>query len=285
MARGSRHAAVSAGPVVLLGAAVLAALAAPGFASPLPVSYLAPYHHVVKTANFLTETSGCSGKSEARLTWRPVTGTLQWGGVAHAKTCRTTIGGIGPGSAALDAVDVTLGLPVAPLPGGSTATSIQVDWSISAAVSATLALGGNCPKVVVNPSNGSGDAFCYLGASATLEGTAYLVDETNGSVFYAANAWGGLYAMNYSYNDTSCAAFQCSNLNYTYATSDASLLPLGVSWWINATLNSTHRYAVVTELLGNVTAEAIGYPRSRAMALLDADSLTRGAFLLDVTLR
>lgn len=252
-------------------------------ASRIPYTLGAPFHHVQKGATLSSDVSGCARLHPAPLRWHSSLGIANWYALTTAHSCRSLLGTLGVGSTAAYASDLTVGVPFATFPGAATPTSVAITWSFDVVANASVRSGGLCPTVVVSPTNGSGSEFCYLGGIASLSAVAYVKDLTNGTVFYPANYWSGIDAVDFLYNETDCVAYSCATLNYSYAAVAGSGLPVTASWWINASLDHSHKYLVVTDLYGNVTAETIGFPSSRASAVLDFESIGRYASLVAVT--
>ncbi len=265
-----------------IAAAIGLALPMGASALPLPITYLAPYHHVQHVPSLSSTLVGCTHDSVMPLKWSSLLGSVHWYAHTTARSCRLPAAAPGVGSSVTLAFSLAIALPIATFPGASTSTSVELSWIVSALASTSFHAGGACPAVVVNPTNGSGSEFCYLGGLASLTGEAYLLDRTNGTVYYASNYWGGIWSSAIDYNDTDCAAFHCSTLNYTYSGSSGSGLAQSADWWINTSLDHSDSYEAVTVLFGNVTAETFGFPASRASAALDLSGLTYGAALASV---
>jgi hypothetical protein len=188
-------------------------------------------------------------------------------GLVH--DCSPSRGVAGANSTASYSGYLYLDLPISPMPGVATRTSVTVAWSFATHLNGSLIKPGACPPTSLNPLSGNGSSVCLLAASASINAGAYVVDLTNGSVYYPSNGWAGLWSEMYQYNYTLCALFLCSSLNYSYANSSLGSSPTAPTFFINGSFDHSHRYEIVTYVYCAALSEIFGFGRGQARTEID----------------
>jgi hypothetical protein len=148
----------------------------------------------------------------------------------------------------------TVTIPLSPRVSG--AHEFIVNWSVVASGSGVARL-GSCL------SHSSFSSYCSVFANRSAWEQTYLRDRTTGATYYPTNGW-SYYAsrLNYSY----CSSGSCSTI---VTTSGAGSLS-SFSIFLNATLNASHRYSLVSELGATAEASVDVYQSSSNNALATA---------------
>lgn len=267
------------GLVALVGLLVGSGL--PVGASSVRADHHAPFGRATASTTLLRVLTGCGRLSAARLTWKLKTGVGHGAENASARRCPGGPGPNGTNSTGAAESYLYLTIPVRAPPGSNVPSSLEVNWTIDAGLTATLPRRATgCPAPRLNGTTGNGSQLCFLGAWAGVELGGYLTDLSNGSVFYPSNFWAGLWAEAYDYNFTSCIAFVCGNLAFSYSNASANAGPVLPTLWINATLDHAHRYQLVTFLYTSLSTQLLGYRAGVANASLDL-ATGRHEFVLD----
>jgi hypothetical protein len=205
------------------------------------ITLRAPYAGVTTYTSTSTSSSGCG---VAKIPHGPnFSGTTGKGGFsasARATSCDPLLGDSGASS-----VEMTVLVPVPVYSGHDV---IHASWTVGARVSSLIG-GANC-----NLSN-STYSYCYVDASASFGGYAYLVDLTNGSYWFGPTNWAGTFAESTLYNY--CYLGNCS-LEYTGNTHVVVNTP--VTWSFSARgLNPNDSFALEFIFYGYVSVYDVVY--------------------------
>jgi hypothetical protein len=272
--------------VVASSLVCLAVLLAPAASAHRSVHYGAPYSKAVVQLPNYTNLYGCAKMTSTPMRFSSSTGVGGFSGKTSAHWCPKTLTMVNQGFAEA-AGQAIVDIPVKTFPGTSTPTVIGVTWSIHGSSAVSIGYGGvACPPTPVNNSTGNGFSYCAMDAGTGVFGDAYLLDRTNGSVIYAANYPTLLNLYVYTYNDTYCYSFVCYTYNNSANSPTTSWSGTSLqTWWINGSLNHSHRYVVETYVYAWVYANVYEAPKCSTMASLDLLASTNGTKLVSVLVR
>lgn len=233
--------------VVSVGTLAVAAImlltpAAAGVSPAKTIVLKAPYKTMVTAEFSSTNTVGCGTD---RIVTAPhfalKTGTGGFSDAGTAPACAKLPNGIANRGSATSQVSI-----VQPIHLLHTHTSVVANWTFSASGSESL-------TSTACPAGAAGVSYdCFELAQVYLFAQAYLIDTTNGSIYFSSNFWPGF--INTSENDTFCTP-TCTTaiLGGSGGSFSASQ---GVTFYVNATgLNVTHTYALEVDLYGAAYAE------------------------------
>lgn len=255
--------------------AVVVALLAPapataGVSAAYTRTLTAPYTGALVTPSGSWAVSGCSQAAVVKAAFfHPATGHGGLYDSAAAWTCARGGSSFSGSSAyASGGVGVTLPLSIY----ASRTHSIAVQWSVSAAGFQNLKP-GTCSLGTMSSVSCSASAYVYLYAYA------YLVDNTDGSYYWASNYWSGLNAG--TLRDSSY--YSGVWYNTSSGNPGAFLLTSHPTFWINASLEKGDSYTLSLEVYGSVSTSTSGWAGSKADASLNMATLGNGADLTSVT--
>jgi len=276
---GRRTRWVGAAAMGTLGIAVLMVLMVPASAASAPsvlhtIQITAPYTGAYASPSTSSSASGCAGTSVVTAPfWHARTGAGGFSGTARASDCAPILSG----SASTD-VGFLSYVPISVVSGHHT---IVVKWSIRASGAESLHLGSCKIASLTNYSE------CYEDATIEITGSAYLVDQTNGSyVAYPTTPWAGIAASGFYYDY--CYAGNCSTYSYGNASGSFSV-HTSVVWTFNAHgLVASHQYVLVQSFYGYVDAYSAVYGSAtlhngHATAWLNAGTFGNGLQLTSIT--
>jgi hypothetical protein len=251
-------------------------LAAP---ASMAISYAPPYAHVQEAKyDWLRTTSGCASQKSTIPSFDPRTGNESWKGKVSVGACASAFRKALTDNVAEAEGATELSIPVRPPAGTATPATFTVTWNLTASGNIGLSLKSGCLDPM--PAGTSGSYECVATALSELIGNAWLVDLTNGTVTAASNSpvtsGIGTEQLNYTFCSPNCASF-----TFAFTTGAAFSGPQSDSFTINATLDHTHRYAIVTYLGGWAAAELDGYA-GHASAYVNLATGGNGAQLVSV---
>jgi hypothetical protein len=270
---------VSRSPPVFLGSigllALLLLLTPSALASPTSITLTAPYPHAAISNSNSATTTSCGTVQAHHAHWSSITGLGHFAYLTRAKHCAISSPLVATGSTAYGYSESTLSVPLKTLQGAARASSVLVQWNLTANGTSSYAIKSACPSVALNPVTGNGSQVCDAGSYTFLDAGAYLYDATNGTFLGSTNVWNGNFTESYEYNDTYCAYFSCANYasGYNSTTPTAITGTLALSFWINTTLDHFHQYDLVTYVEGGAYSYVDGYAKVSATAFLDLATL------------
>jgi hypothetical protein len=234
--RSARRVATASACFLIAGLVSSLSLLAPASAGSASVATIihAPYSGSTWLSNNTTMIQGCGHASYRNPSWDPRTGVGHLFDSASAAPCPST-GGPSYGYAH---TSIQIEIPVSFLTSG--AHTLVVHWTVWAVGHHKALTLGSCVKGTTSVYS------CDQGAAWNMQGDARLEDRTNGSAFHDSHQywfWG-----NNTYTSTYCPG--CYNQSGGHPSGHGGV----VSFVINATLNRSHTYVLVTYLFADVEA-------------------------------
>jgi hypothetical protein len=214
----------------LIGATVSSLwLAAPASAVSAPAATVihAPYSGSAWSSNNTTIIQGCGHAGHGNPSWASSTGVGHLFDSARAAPCPLT----GASSYGYALSSIRIVIPVSVTTSG--AHSLVVHWTVWALVGRLALTLGACGTSTASQYS------CDQSAAWSMSGGAHLQDLTNGSAFPSSHSW------NWG-NDTWTSTYCPSCYNQSGGAPSGHGGP--VSFFINASLNHSHSYVLVTYL-------------------------------------
>jgi hypothetical protein len=243
------------------------------------LTYRAPYAHVEQVKlDWLRSATGCASRSGSMPTFNGATGNFSWRGKTSVGYCTSHLHRALTDNVAESEGASELSVPVRAPSRGVSPVTIDVTWNLTAAGSISIHPTGPCIDPLA--ANTSGSYFCYAIAQASLMGGAWLVDLTNGSVTTASNQ-PIVSGVGYEYlNYTSCSP-NCTSFAFGFKSGAPFSGLQSDTFVINATMNSAHKYALVTYVGGFAGVELDGYA-GHARASVNIGTAGNGAQLVSI---